>query len=128
MQIKPNLPDAQMNVSPVKTKDYENKRLADAAKTNPIQSQYKPNTNPIPEMSKMNVTSILTKDYENERPRTPPKQTQFKPKQTQPVVSLSNLFLKIPDNFSSQFQRRKPTILNPDVSVCHGLVCKKFML
>ena len=29
MQNKPNLPDAQMNVNTVITKDYENKRLAD---------------------------------------------------------------------------------------------------
>jgi len=69
MQNKPNLPHAQMNVTSFYTVDYENKRLADAAKTNPIQTQYKANTNPIPEMSKMNVTSILTKDYENERLR-----------------------------------------------------------
>ena len=36
MQNKPNLPNAQMNVNTIKTKDCENKRLADAAKTNPI--------------------------------------------------------------------------------------------
>ena len=44
-----------MNVSPFITKDYENERLADAAKTNPIkanQTQYKANTNPIPEKPK----------------------------------------------------------------------------
>ncbi len=34
MQNKPNLLDAQMNVNTVITKDYENKRLADVAKTN----------------------------------------------------------------------------------------------
>ena len=43
MQNKPNLPDALMNATSFYTKDYENKRLADAAKTNPIQSQYKAN-------------------------------------------------------------------------------------
>ncbi len=69
MQNKPNLLDAQMNVSSVITKHYENKRLADMAKTKPIQTQYKANTNPIPKKPKMNVTSILTKDYENERLR-----------------------------------------------------------
>ncbi len=47
MQNKPNFLDAQMNVSSILTKDYENKRLADAAKTKPIQTQYKPNTKPI---------------------------------------------------------------------------------
>jgi len=47
MQNKPNLLNALMNVTSFYTKDYENKRLADAAKTNPIQTQYKANTNPI---------------------------------------------------------------------------------
>jgi len=47
MQNKPNLLDALMNVTSFYTVDYENKRLADAAKTNPIQTQYKANTNPI---------------------------------------------------------------------------------
>ncbi len=69
MQNKPNLLNAQMNITSFITEDYENKRLVDAAKTNPIQTQYKANTNPIPKTPKMNVTSILTKDYENERLR-----------------------------------------------------------
>gem|GEM_PF-813094 len=65
MQNKPNLPDAQMNVNKVLTKDYENKTLGGSGKnkanskliqtqsnpikanTNPKQSQYKPKTNPI---------------------------------------------------------------------------------
>ena len=87
MQNKPNFPDALMNVTSFYTMDYENKRLADAAKTKPIQSQYKANTNPIPEKPKMNVTSILTKDYENEiafrpqknKPNSNPIKPNFKP-------------------------------------------------
>jgi len=71
-----------MNVTSFYTVDYENKRLADAVKTNPIQTQYKANTNPIPEMSKMNVTSILTKDYENKPPSSP--------KKTNPIQTQSN--------------------------------------
>jgi len=47
MQNKPNLPDAPMDVTSFYTKDYENKRLCRCVKTNPIQTQYKPNTNPI---------------------------------------------------------------------------------
>ena len=43
MQNKPNLLNAQMNVSSILTNDYENK-----SNTNPI----KPNTNPIPEKPK----------------------------------------------------------------------------
>ncbi len=92
MQNKPNLPDALMNVTSFYTVDYENKSNWNLVKTKPIQTQYKANSNPIPEKPKMNVTSILTKDYENERLQAPKKQTQFKPNQTQ--------FLKIPDNLS----------------------------
>ena len=54
MQNKPNLPDAQMNVSSFYTVDYENKsnwKLGEnKANTNPIKpnkTQNKPNTNPI---------------------------------------------------------------------------------
>ncbi len=123
----------------------------------PKQTQYKANTKPIKPNSrkaKMNVTSILTKDYEN-KPPSDPKKTNPIQTQTNPILSAiapvlrslpvlcsfseggsgeglakaeQTLFLKIPDNFSSKLQPRKPTILRPDVSVCHGLVCKKFML
>ncbi len=73
----------KMNLNSYLTKDYENKRLADAAKTNPIKPNFirhslgeggtNPNTNPtcselvepIPEMSKMNENLFATKDYEN---------------------------------------------------------------
>jgi hypothetical protein len=61
--------------------------------SNPIQSQFKPNTNPDPyylKVAKMNVNKVLTKDYENirlrRRGKNKPKQTQTnpnKPKQTQ---------------------------------------------
>ncbi len=47
MQNKPNLPDAQMNVTSFYTVNYENKRLCRCVKTNPIQTQYKAKTNPI---------------------------------------------------------------------------------
>jgi len=92
MQNKPNLPDAQMNITSFYTKDYGNNRLADVAKTKPIQTQYKAKTNPISEKPKMNVTSILTKDYENKSPSSPKKtnpiQTQYKPNQTQYLTAL----------------------------------------
>ena len=52
MQNKPNLPDAQMNVSSVITKDYENVHLLGRRKNKPNQTQYKANTNPIPEKPK----------------------------------------------------------------------------
>jgi len=41
-----------MNVTFFYTVDYKNKRLADMAKTKPIQRQYKPKTTPIPEKPK----------------------------------------------------------------------------
>ena len=40
MQNKPNLPDAQMNVNTVITKDYQNSHLLEHPKTNPIQTQF----------------------------------------------------------------------------------------
>jgi len=60
--IKPNFRRARMNINSLITKDYRKKDDFAVRKN-------KPNTNPIPEMSKMNVTSILTKDYGNERLR-----------------------------------------------------------
>jgi len=50
MQNKPNLPDAQMNVNTILTKDYEKTGSSDKGKTKPIQSQsklIKANTKPI---------------------------------------------------------------------------------
>jgi len=40
MQNKPNLPAPQMNVSSIKTKDYENKRLCSRGQNKPKQSQF----------------------------------------------------------------------------------------
>jgi len=82
MQNKPNLPNAQMNVTSFIAKDYVNKRLADAAKTKPIQSQYKPNTNPIFEKPKMNENLFATKVYENI--------TTFRLEQNKPNQTRSN--------------------------------------
>ncbi len=59
MQNKPNLLDAQMNLSSVLTTDYENK-------SNWTLGQNKPNSNPIKanfRKAQMNVNSLITKDY-----------------------------------------------------------------
>ncbi len=59
MQNKANLLDAQMNVSSVLTKDYENK-------SNWTLGENKPKTNPIkanPRKAQTNVNSLITKDY-----------------------------------------------------------------
>ena len=58
MQNKANFPDAQMNVSAVKRKDYENKpprrKRKNKPKTNPIQAK----TNPIQTQNKPNFPPI----------------------------------------------------------------------
>jgi len=90
MQNKPNLLNAQMNVSSVLTKDYENKRLCRCVKTNPIQTQFKPKTNPIPERPKMNENLFATKVYENI--------TTFRLEQNKPNTNpIKPNFLKFPD-------------------------------
>ena len=76
MQNKANLLDAQMSVSPVITKEYENKsnwKLGEnKANTKPIKPNFR--------KAKMNVNSILTKDYENVPLR---RRAEFKPNQSQ---------------------------------------------
>ena len=84
MQNKPNLRDAQMNVSPVITREYKNKSNWRLAENKPNTNPNKPNSNPIRQKPKMNVNSIVTKDYENICPcGAPKKQTQYKPNQIQ---------------------------------------------
>ena len=121
MQNKPNLPDAPMNVNTILTKDYENKRLADAAKTKPIQTQYKAKTNPIPEMSKMNITSILTKDYENEtafRPqKNKPNSNPIKPNQTQKSPPKLTPFYMLLSQHLKQLLRSRYALQQPNGSL-----------
>ncbi len=103
LQNKPNLLDAQMNVTSFYTVDYEKTGLSDKGKTNPIQSQYKAKTNPIPEMSKMNVTSILTKVYENETAfrlrQNKPNTNPIKPKKFPAILMFSFSLLLICKQF-----------------------------
>jgi len=67
MQNKPNLPDAQMNVTSFYTVDYENKsnwKLGEnKANTKPIQSQYKPNSRNV----QIDVNLVKTRNYNNEQ-------------------------------------------------------------
>ena len=87
MQNKPNFRKTKMNLNSYLTKDYENERLHWTGKTKPIQTQYKANTNPIPERPKMNENLFATKVYENittfrlrqNKPNTKPIQTQSNP-------------------------------------------------
>ena len=73
-----------MNVNSLITKDYRKKDDFAVQKN-------EPNSNPISEKPKMNVNLYVIKEYENEPAF---RLEQNKPNQTQPVVSLSNLFQK----------------------------------
>jgi len=115
MQNKPNFQDAQMNVNIYYTKAYKNETAFRRGKNKPNSNPIKPNLR----KPKMNVNLTLTKDYrkkddfavrinkpnfrngQNERKlnfnKGLKKKRLFsspknKPKQTQPVVSLSNPF------------------------------------
>jgi hypothetical protein len=65
------------------------RHLVNTGKTNPIQTQYEPKTNPIPERPKMNLNFYSAKNYDNKSGLL------MTAKQTQPVVSLSNLFQNV---------------------------------
>ena len=69
MQNKPNLLNARMNVSKVLAKDYENVHPLGHPKTNPKQTQFKPNTN-----------SERGADPYGQASRNPQTGDQFKPK------------------------------------------------
>jgi len=71
MQNKPNLLNAQINVSPVLIKNYEDNRTCSPRKSKPNKAN-------------MNVTKALTTNYENKRPPTPAKTN---PIQTQLVAA-----------------------------------------
>ena len=82
MQNKPNLLDAQMNVTSLITVDYENKsnwKLGEnKPNSKPIQSQNKPNSKPIQSQYKAN---------------TMPKQTQSNPIYLEQEIGMNLLWL-----------------------------------
>jgi hypothetical protein len=55
---KPNFRKSQINVSDSITRNYENKTLGQLGKTNPIQTQFKPNSKPIQSQYKAKQTQI----------------------------------------------------------------------
>jgi len=88
MQNKPNFRKAEMNVSSILTKDYENvplrRRRENKPNSNPIKAnktQNKPNFKPIQTQYKPNQSQSNPKQSQNE-PKTKPKRTQNKPNQT----------------------------------------------
>jgi len=80
LQNEPNFRKSQMNVTDLLTREYEQIDTWWSGKNEPKTNPNEPKTNPIV----ANKTPI---------------RTQFKPKQTQPVVSLSNLF-PLPPNLA----------------------------
>ncbi len=80
MQNKPNLLNAEMNVSKDYTGDYENKYLRRNRKnkpnSNPIQSQFEAKTNPI-------------------KPKTNPNQTQFQKQKESRWLKGKDLLLQL---------------------------------
>jgi len=83
MQNKPNFRKAKMNVSIFLQMSYEKFIPQAGQKTNPIQSQFKPNSNPIAErvklMQSVYLQRIMKKNAVKGYEKTKPKQTQFKP-------------------------------------------------
>jgi len=74
MQNKPNLLNTQMNISPVKTMNYEQLTMNYANKNKPNSKPIKPNTNPKQTQNKpnsldaqMNVSLAITRNYNNEQ-------------------------------------------------------------
>jgi len=59
MQNKPNFRKAKMNVSAVKSMNYEQITMNNANKNKPNSNPIKPNLR----KAKMNVNSLITKDY-----------------------------------------------------------------
>jgi len=80
---KPNSPIVQINVTSFTTMIYAIFASLTKVKNKPNQTQYKPNTNPIPERPKMDANAFSQKDYEIFIPladeKTKPIQTQNKP-------------------------------------------------
>ena len=93
MQNKPNFQDAQMNVSIFSKKDYNNETAFRRGKNKPNQTQFKPNTKPIPEMPKMSLNTYLIRFYSN---KTAFRRIQNKPKQTQFQTQFFNSFIRVP--------------------------------
>jgi len=65
MQNKPNFPNAQMNVSSVLTKDYENIPFRRCAENKPNQTQFKANSKPIQTQSNPILTQMHRKQTQS---------------------------------------------------------------
>ncbi len=85
MQNKANLSEDKFGAKRFSTMIYERFHPLAGIKNKPNQTQFKPNTNPIPERLKMNLRNALKMTYgrfmplagQKNKPKTKPKQTQF---------------------------------------------------
>ena len=93
MQNKPNFQKSQMNLSILSKMDYENFIPLVDHKNKPNQTQFKPNTKPIPEMPKMSLNTYLIRFYSN---KTAFRRIQNKPKQTHFQTQFFNSFIRAP--------------------------------
>ena len=99
LQNKPNFDFAVINLSSFITSKYEILSLWRGEKTNPIQSQFKAKTNPIPEMPKMNVSNYYTKVYRNKTAfRRKINKANSKPIQSQLLAPLARVFYTLGSN------------------------------
>jgi len=80
--IKPNLPDAQMSVTSILTKDYEINDFFAVPEN-------KANSKPISVKAKMNANTFSQKDYENE---TTLRLKQNKPNQSRGIKRVRSIF------------------------------------
>ena len=80
---KPNSPNVQMNVTNLTTMNCTIFNSLTVVKNKPNQTQFKANSNPIPERPEMNLSTYFTSKYNNKtafrRKKTNPIQTQNKP-------------------------------------------------
>ncbi len=106
MQNKPNFQKSQMNVNNVSIMSYVNWTLGyrgkNKPKTNPIQSQFKPN----PQNTKIKLSHYLKRTYSNfhyfKLFKNKPNQTQYKPN---PTIMEKNLC-----QFKKPTKRPKPPV------------------
>jgi len=103
--IKPNLPDAQMSVNSILTKDYERNDILQSRKTNPIQTQFKPNFR----KPKMNINSLITKDYERNDifavPENKPNSNPIKPCPERSRMGRMGQFPKVQNEYNLTYNK-----------------------
>jgi len=89
---KPNSPNVQTNVISFITMNYKNFISLTKVKNKPNQTQFKANSNPIPERPKMNIRNAVTMNYKIS-PRLPGEKTKPKQTQSKPICLLPVWFL-----------------------------------